>query len=234
MGLQRLPIVSIHAPHARGDCLACADAYEPSWFQSTPLMRGATDSLAGMSSRITVSIHAPHARGDLLSFSLLSNPFRFNPRPSCEGRLPRYGTCVQPSGFQSTPLMRGATCPPSRERTADASFNPRPSCEGRPDAAHEVGKLLLVSIHAPHARGDLAHRDVGLVVAVSIHAPHARGDTAWWASSTTTHCFNPRPSCEGRRDYGFPCPQHLVFQSTPLMRGATARCCETLNITYPI
>ena len=108
-----------------------------------------------------------------------------------------------------------------------------------------------VSIHAPHARGDKACRSRSAAVKVSIHAPHARGDRTWSRRLPIRGGFNPRPSCEGRP--AGPCPARLgasfnprpscegrrrrratalptiypieaMFQSTPLMRGATAVC----------
>ena len=58
-----------------------------SWFQSTPLMRGATR----------------------MNDTQFASPPSFNPRPSCEGR-PYLGRIIaEPIKFQSTPLMRGAT-----------------------------------------------------------------------------------------------------------------------------
>ena len=102
-------------------------------FQSTLLMRGATrDADAPAVVFASISIHAPHARSDSLSIKrtcacLISIhapharsdrrrrggkpcPPYFNPRSSCEERLPTsdlgyHATVV----FQSTLLMRGAT-----------------------------------------------------------------------------------------------------------------------------
>ena len=186
-------LVSIHAPHARGDtnALTKTTVY---MFQFTPLMRGATlyTSCRGMD---LVSIHAPHARGD--------------------GRVRRLEDAA---GFQFTPLMRGATgrrrCRRGRRR-----FNSRPSCEGRhaPSPSDRQGD---VSIHAPHARGD-AVSDLGVRLFVSIHAPHARGD-ARTRRSVKLSGFNSRPSCEGRHIRLWQI-RASMFQFTPLMRGATWR-----------
>ena len=168
--------VSIHAPHARGDHAREHDGHAH-----------------------LVSIHAPHARGDVAVSSKDDHLDRFNPRPSCEGRLQarvdrRRGREVsihaphargdlanavrdgQKRKFQSTPLMRGAT-----------------------GWRHDAEFRVPVSIHAPHARGDRRDgcRDVG-------------------AAS-----FNPRPSCEGRPAKAFAVLTSGRFQSTPLMRGAT-------------
>ena len=146
--------VSIHAPHARGDdrtsprsalssgfnprpsCegrpLAFALAIAQSQFQSTPLMRGATLRSSPALQFNEVSIHAPHARGDNQQLGKAVDARCFNPRPSCEGRPGTLCTMSLVSMFQSTPLMRGATCGYRRCGQWLACFNPRPSCEGRP------------------------------------------------------------------------------------------------------
>ena len=58
-----------------------------SLFQSTLLMRGATDILTFINISSMISIHAPHARSDQTKFDTLDNETQ----------------------FQSTLLMRGAT-----------------------------------------------------------------------------------------------------------------------------
>ena len=186
-------LVSIHAPHARGD-KTLVMVIQTILFQFTPLMRGATGSeassirrtcfnsrpscegrhaVAGVLLLAHVSIHAPHARGD---------------QEQQEQFLEHM--------FQFTPLMRGAT-----------SY-----------AFYEIIRKV-VSIHAPHARGDLCSSRFVASRSVSIHAPHARGDTeghftmrgavfqftplmrgATPNSRATSEAkrFNSRPSCEGR------------------------------------
>ena len=80
-------------------------------------------------------------------------------------------------GFQSTPLMRGAT--------------------------------------HPGGHAELRGR-------VSTHAPHARGDWPLPRTTAPSSSFNPRPSCEGRHGGTKAEMERLMFQSTPLMRGATS------------
>ena len=58
---------------------------------------------------------------------------------------------------------------------------------------------------------------------VSIHAPHARGDLPVASIRRSIACFNSRPSCEGRLNTYWITPSRGLFQFTPLMRGATAR-----------
>ena len=108
---------------------------------------------------------------------------------------------VEASGlFQSTPLMRGATAFVGREvERVDVSIHaPHARGDGLP---HVVGNLRVeVSIHAPHARGDsLLDRILSKYPLVSIHAPHARGDDKRYNDVDVM----------------------ILFQSTPLMRGAT-------------
>ena len=140
--------------------------------------------------------------------------------------------------------MRGATTSPRRLWHSIPGFNPRPSCEGRPAQGRQATRYRTVSIHAPHARGDVRHVVARVPHPVSIHAPHARGDglslnisclpflfqstplmrgaTSACRSRTRRGCrFNPRPSCEGRPLSRNACMAGVRFQSTPLMRGAT-------------
>ena len=82
--------------------------------------------------RPDISIHAPHTRSD------------DNPHPSLIAAI-----------FQSTPLIRGATC------VAVGIF---------------IG--MKISIHAPHTRSDVSvTTQDSEVVEISIHAPHTRSDT---------------------------------------------------------
>ena len=149
----------------------------PQAFQSTPLMRGETfqnqappqnrihfNPLPSCEGRrktavdadafIGISIHSPHARGDRPFHKELYNLHNFNPLPSCEGRPAGTIPSLPISKFQSTPLMRGETT------------------TGYVDVAK-----IPISIHSPHARGDLPARVLSLSTRIiSIHSPHARGD----------------------------------------------------------
>ena len=78
-------------------------------------------------------------------------------------------------------------------------FNPLPSCEGRLRTLHRFVFHMPISIHSPHARGDLM--------------THSR--------KSRKLNFNPLPSCEGRRRGASRERSQIKFQSTPLMRGET-------------
>ena len=56
--------ISIHAPHTRGDRYEIGLLEIARKFQSTPLIRGATDYLEELLDLGRISIHAPHTRGD--------------------------------------------------------------------------------------------------------------------------------------------------------------------------
>ena len=146
-------------------------------FQSTLLMRGATWAVAERVDNGEISIHAPHARSDVSHSHLITTI----------------------TIFQSTLLMRGATIFYSRSLRSSPHFNPRSSCEERPGRDGDARQIGYISIHAPHARSDVAERIEREKRDISIHAPHARSDIS-------------------HRDSLF-CP--MLFQSTLLMRGAT-------------
>ena len=99
--------ISIHAPHARSDTASADKSAAAETFQSTLLMRGATCWARWV--------------------PIWTN---FNPRSSCEERLPYKIGYDNWHSFQSTLLMRGAT---SRSCMASGTcdFNPRSSCEER-------------------------------------------------------------------------------------------------------
>ena len=123
--------------------------------------------------------------------------------------------------FQSAPLLRGATCGLRLRCEESPCFNPRPSCEGRQKrSSAELEKDMFQS--APLLRGATeGQRLPAWRRIVSIRAPLARGDVFCFISAISCFGFNPRPSCEGRPpSAGFDMPRR-VFQSAPLLRGAT-------------
>ena len=102
-------IISIHAPHARSDSRIPVIISAGDKFQSTLLMRGATYNES----------------------YCLPKHYYFNPRSSCEERLPSSSQSGLMILFQSTLLMRGATSSRRRSISRYLNFNPRSSCEER-------------------------------------------------------------------------------------------------------
>ncbi len=188
-------------------------------FQSTLLMRGATGEPPPTWSPYLISIHAPHARSDCTAPPNPCPTGYFNPRSSCEERLPHHDltpmififqstllmrgatgtktTDMIESKFQSTLLMRGATTAARCRTTTSRYFNPRSSCEERRrrpvDAWHAD-----ISIHAPHARSDDFSKS---------WEPGGKFQSTLLMRGATCHpfvklagipYFNPRSSCEER------------------------------------
>ena len=167
-------------------------------FQSTPLIRGATERGLRRDAGGRISIHAPHTRGDAARGWLTMTSSISIHAPHTRGDWSRWSASPAPQ-----------------------YFNPRPSYEGRRHHLAHRDCDRRISIHAPHTRGDGAFVAVYCDRLISIHAPHTRGDCARTTPISQHSYFNPRPSYEGRllaRDNTIPTEQ---FQSTPLIRGAT-------------
>ena len=60
-----------------------------------------------------------------------------------------------------------------------------------------------------------------LLIFASIHFPLAREDQLWTSRALSCSCFNPLPSCEGRRSAYQISRQPSALQSTSLLRGKT-------------
>ena len=200
---------------------ASASRNEEEVFQSTLLMRGATQE-------IRVDNGLIKFQSTLLMRGATTSTVRY--RTFCKT-------------FQSTLLMRGATYYASHGAWRDAISIHAP--HARSDHGFHGAHLCdLISIHAPHARSDVmplwngngtvfqstllmrgaterqkrraeearkfqstllmrgATRNAGSEASrapqISIHAPHARSDTACAHSATRASHFNPRSSCEER------------------------------------
>ena len=183
-------------------------------------MRGATVAQLRRGAALRVSIHAPHARGDESEQSPTLSVQLFQSTP-----LMRGATCgalpgLPRSQFQSTPLMRGATTK-AQSDIDQFKFQSTPLMRGA--TALLDGETITREFQStPLMRGaTFGTRHVILFQQVSIHAPHARGDQSARTSTWPRTCFNPRPSCEGRRARSWCSSSGWEFQSTPLMRGAT-------------
>ena len=77
--------------------------------------------------------------------------------------------------FQSTLLMRGAT-KGIAAGLGNIQFQSTLLMRGATTLVFKDFIVLLISIHAPHARSDLILYDVITHLDISIHAPHARSD----------------------------------------------------------
>ena len=169
----------------------------------------------------------------------------FNPRSSCEERL---GPC-EPTPRTSSNFNPRSSCEErlwvKRLLFLASHFNPRSSCEERLVLADFLLPKVVISIHAPHARSDMAvklmhdyysdisihapharsdQRPGGLClrpIHISIHAPHARSDhdqgvrELWWTISIHAPHARSDPSQSSHIS-------DKKFQSTLLMRGATS------------
>ena len=101
--------------------------------------------------------------------------------------------------FQSTLLMRGATCVPVPVPRYRCRFQSTLLMRGATQADNLLDLAPIISIHAPHARSDLIETtDRNGYMVISIHAPHARSDPRYAVSHGARAHFNPRSSCEER------------------------------------
>ena len=146
-----------------------------------------------------ISIHAPHARSDSVTTS-----------------------CRLYSLFQSTLLMRGATCLEVRDGALVQAFQSTLLMRGAtmPDAP--AYGVELISIHAPHARSDGTENPDPRRQLISIHAPHARSDETirdWFAKLDSISIHAPHARSDEVMLYHV--HDIFIFQSTLLMRGAT-------------
>ena len=122
----------------------------------------------------------------------------FNPRAPCGARRYSVSTASEPSLFQPTRPLRGATgSAPQRLITRQ------------------------ISTHAPLAGRDAfvahrAHRH-----AISTHAPLAGRDRCWVLPCRAQSYFNPRAPCGARLPFPSAWQRTLPFQPTRPLRGAT-------------
>ncbi len=171
----------------------------------------------------SVLIRAPLARGDVVARALLQDVGGFNPRPSCEGRRPRFGRrhTVIPVSIRA-PLARGDP-PPLLSMLFATRFNPRPSCEGR-QACRNNGLHVKMFQSAPLLRGATFHFFGWLVVVgVSIRAPLARGDLGFPRRSRRRRVSIRAPLARGDKIKFAIGKRGVVSIRAPLARGDTAR-----------
>ena len=217
--------VSIHALPAKGDGIHRVDGRRA----------------------LRVSIHALPAKGDLSTGALARGLNSFNPRPSREGRLDGNVRRLWNTVFQSTPFPRRATGKFYKADFVILEFQSTPFPRRATPTSRVHALRASVSIHALPAKGDPP--DLGDTVYINgfQSTPFPRRATLLiLLMESTSICFNPRPSREGRQRLivirrivgGFnPRPsregrQSLTlftgnlreFQSTPFPRRATGDC----------
>ena len=192
-------LISIHAPHARSD-VTRAGLKDASKISIHAPHARSDEVKSNVRRNNYISIHAPHARSDVSSLRLTGWRWNFNPRSSCEERRPSIY-------IKHSKITISIHAPHAR---SDATIN-------------AVNCVLNISIHAPHARSDGERCDDSpIATIISIHAPHARSDPKSPSSCNIPSYFNPRSSCEERRDETALLISEFLFQSTLLMRGATS------------
>ena len=123
----------------------------------------------------------------------------FNPRSSCEERLPcdrhRY---TQAAISIHAPHARSDGVVGLIGGFVDISIH-APHARSDGQAWELDSEDEEISIHAPHARSDLDFHSHAQKTAISIHAPHARSDMISASHGSREENFNPRSSCEERQ-----------------------------------
>ena len=187
--------ISIHAPHAGCDCMLYviykaiskfqsthpmrgATLITHNWarscclFQSTHPMRGATPSDCTACLICVISIHAPHAGCDL-------------------SRL----THKSARAISIHAPHAGCDPHPVRLRRGHRDFNPRTPCGVRPlPVAYWVNEGTFQSTH-PMRGATRQYPHMGRLVKISIHAPHAGCDAEIEQLLREVRHFNPRTPC---------------------------------------
>ena len=118
-------------------------------FQSTHLLRGATQPHESCGQAVSISIHAPLARCDLSSPSVHQIFLYISihaPLARCD--VQSYKFLVFAKLFQSTHLLRGATFSRNTDFRMPGYFNPRTSCEVRlPTSLWKFKDKIFQSTH---------------------------------------------------------------------------------------
>ena len=189
--------ISIHSPHARGDYYFSLDTDLITISIHSPHARGDIHGFLPPSA-VPISIHSPHARGDVYTSMLIhAIPISIH-SPHARGDFPAGLWICRRIQFQSTPLMRGETVHTANSLECVINFNPLPSCEGRLSYKRDLS-MFHVFQSTPLMRGETIR---GIIAenppCISIHSPHARGDLYGCFCRLCPFYFNPLPSCEGR------------------------------------
>ena len=214
----------IHSPHARGAPHGEAGIPYRSDFNPFPSHKG-RHSAANAGDYGVAFQPTPLSQGETIEDINGDIVATFQSTPLMRGETITVVGLPFLSTFQSTPLVRGET-KAARMLRRCGIFQSAPLSRGETmnNWSGIWDKILFHS--APLMRGEtLTQRFFIHVITISIHSPHARGDVAEVRQTMRGLNFNPLPSCEGRPNCGVACSVCIRFQSTPLMRG------ETSNLT---
>ena len=214
--------VSIHAPHARGDFPPRSFPWPRPGFNPRPSCEGRPGASTPRPGPASCFNPRPSCEGRLARATGSTPNVMFQSTPLMRGATPTPMMMGGNPQFQSTPLMRGATRHGRNHVQRQEVSIHAPHARG--DKLVRRAEIhVLVSIHAPHARGDtvtlnnmhpmtqfqstpLMRGATGRFGARRRAAagfqstPLMRGATSGIYRTTSSRtCFNPRPSCEGRR-----------------------------------
>ena len=174
---RRAGAISIHAPHARSDILPKISESERPYFN--PRSSCEERRKDGRRPVLPSDFNPRSSCEERPSGLSAKTAYRyFNPRSSCEERHQAVARKVADMLFQSTLLMRGATC--RLKRPSDSA--------------------ICISIHAPHARSDRLYWS-SMTSAVNFN-PRSSCEERLHKNGTAARGrhFNPRSSCEERHD----------------------------------
>ena len=168
--------ISIHSPHARGDLSPRKPSQRHLPFQSTPLMRGETGWVAMRGRRCKDFNPLPSCEGRPAGvYGKVKAAIDFNPLPSCEGRRKKRRRLLHQRNFNPLPSCEGRPLNVPRQIFAD-TFQSTPLMRGETTSVFGFYGYTYISIHSPHARGDISAQSTSPKSSISIHSPHARGD----------------------------------------------------------
>ena len=168
--------ISIHAPLARRDLARLFLVPPIVQFQSTRLLRGATFHLADVDVDSGISIHAPLARRDFCECSCRPAFYISIHAPLARRDIMIFSSCLLACAFQSTRLLRGATCTKSINCRFFTGISIHAPLARRDRGQNDMTCSCSISIHAPLARRDDVMADSVVKPIISIHAPLARRD----------------------------------------------------------
>ena len=195
--------ISIHAPHARSDKIAAAFGVQPNYISiHAPHARSDHKEWEHHHRSLLISIHAPHARSDTAIYRTSDGVSLISihaPHARSDAGCRSYCRCclisihapharsdkevpeimISKYPFQSTLLMRGATC-------ADA----------------QTGGISVFQSTLLMRGATISGTRQNSISPISIHAPHARSDPFACRNLELPEHFNPRSSCEERRPHG--------------------------------